>query len=246
MEEDIQNKKEGNTPSFMVPGAIIVAGVFIAGAIFASNSSGNTPRLSGGSANTKETLGTELYSDIAKKFRLNAKEFTACITENRYEERVQSDYDDALASGGTGTPYNIVINARGEMFPFSGALDYGQLKTIVTDALQNNETFSNNKSKTAEAMRPLDENDHVRGNPDAPITIVEYSDLQCPFCKSHHPTLIKISEEFSGQVKWVYRHFPLTSIHAEAFPAAVASECAAELGGEEAFWGFIDQVFERT
>ncbi|MGH6886162.1 MAG: DsbA family protein, partial [Geminicoccales bacterium] len=85
------------------------------------------------------------------------------------------------------------------------------------------------------------------GNPDAPVTLIEYSDLECPFCKSFHPTVKKLVDESNGQVRWVYRHFPLDQIHpVKARKEAAASECAAELGGNDAFWRFADRFFEVT
>lgn len=99
--------------------------------------------------------------------------------------------------------------------------------------------------KTAE-IKPVDEKtDHVLGNPNAKIKIVEYSDIQCPFCQLFHPTLQKVMETYGkdGQVAWVYRHFPLNQIHPYAQKAAEGSECAAELGGNTKFWAFIDDIF---
>lgn len=91
---------------------------------------------------------------------------------------------------------------------------------------------------------PVQEGDHIRGNAEAEITLLEYSDLECPFCQSVHPTLEEIVADYDGKVRWVYRHFPLESIHSQARPAAIASECVAELGGSSAFWAFIDGIFE--
>lgn len=85
------------------------------------------------------------------------------------------------------------------------------------------------------------EEDHVRGNSSADVYIVEYSDFECPFCARLHPTLGRVVEE-DEDVKWIYRHFPLSS-HANAFDAAVASECVAKLGGNDAFWSFADRAF---
>ncbi|PIR86483.1 hypothetical protein COU13_00680 [Candidatus Kaiserbacteria bacterium CG10_big_fil_rev_8_21_14_0_10_43_70] len=84
--------------------------------------------------------------------------------------------------------------------------------------------------------------DHVRGNPNASIAVVEFSDLECPFCAQLHPTLSRLVEE-NEDVKWVYRHFPLSTIHSRALSAAVASECIAQLGGNDAFWSFTDAAF---
>lgn len=83
--------------------------------------------------------------------------------------------------------------------------------------------------------------DHVRGDEDAPIVIVEYSDIECPFCSRFHDTMKQVVSEYDGQVAWVYRHFPLESIHPNARMAANAVECAADQG--EDFWEFADALF---
>lgn len=85
--------------------------------------------------------------------------------------------------------------------------------------------------------------DHRLGSPDAPIVLVEYSDFQCPYCQMVHSTLKRLVEESNGTVAWVYRHLPLTSIHPQAMPAALASECVAEQLGEDGFWKFADAIF---
>ena len=89
------------------------------------------------------------------------------------------------------------------------------------------------------------DNDPVRGDPNAPITIIEFSDFQCPFCARFHvQTLPSLLEEYieAGKVNLVYRDFPLQSIHPNAQPAAVASECAHEQGK---YWEFHDTLFEK-
>ena len=100
----------------------------------------------------------------------------------------------------------------------------------------------------AAALRPVSRGrDHVRGNPNAPVTLIEYSDFECPFCKRFHETIKKLVADSKGQVKWVYRHFPLDELHpVKARKEAVASECAAELGGKDAFWKFADRFYELT
>lgn len=95
-------------------------------------------------------------------------------------------------------------------------------------------------------MKAIASDDHIRGNPNAPVKIVEYSDMECPFCKRFHETMKQVSTESGDQVAWVYRHFPLDQLHSKARKEAVATECAAEQGGNTAFWKYMDRWFELT
>ena len=104
-----------------------------------------------------------------------------------------------------------------------------------------------------EKMAPVDllalkSDDHILGNPNADVLVIEYSDAECPFCKKFHETMVEIMEQYgkSGQVAWVYRHFPLDQLHPKARKEGEAMECANEQGGNEAFWKFSDKLFEVT
>lgn len=97
----------------------------------------------------------------------------------------------------------------------------------------------------AKDVPKITKDDHVRGDRNARIALIEYSDLECPYCKSVHPTITQVLDAYKSQVIWVYRHYPL-SFHANAQKEAEASECASELGGSDAFWKFIDTIYERT
>jgi protein-disulfide isomerase len=102
-------------------------------------------------------------------------------------------------------------------------------------------------SGSPDAVAPVTEDDWIRGNPNAPIQIVEYSDYDCPFCKNFHDTMNQIMTEYgtSGDVAWVYRHFPLAQLHPNAARISLAAECVGHLGGNEAFWTFSDLVFDE-
>lgn len=100
---------------------------------------------------------------------------------------------------------------------------------------------------TAGPLTPVDpKTDHIRGDlSKATVAVIEYSDMECPFCKRVHPTYQQIVQTYGDKVVWVYRHFPL-SFHANAHKEAEASDCVAELGGNDAFWKFVDGIFDKT
>lgn len=97
-----------------------------------------------------------------------------------------------------------------------------------------------------EQMKPISAGEHIRGSANAPVVIVEYSDTECPFCKRFHSTMKQVVAEYGSQVAWVYRHFPLDSLHAKARSEAVALECAGEQGGNDKFWAYTDRLYEIT
>lgn len=97
-------------------------------------------------------------------------------------------------------------------------------------------------------IRKVSDADHIRGSKDAEVFVVEYSDTECPFCKRFHTTMKEVMKEYEsgGKVAWVYRHFPLDQLHSKARKEAVALECAAEQGGNDAFWKYTDRIYEIT
>ena len=90
---------------------------------------------------------------------------------------------------------------------------------------------------------PVDpERDHVRGGADAPVTLVEYGDFQCPFCGEAYPVVNELQERFGDQLRFVFRHMPLPDLHPRAPFAAEAAEAAAAQGR---FWEMHDWLFEH-
>ena len=99
----------------------------------------------------------------------------------------------------------------------------------------------------AQNLRPVDvARDHVLGELNAPITLVEYSDFECPYCQRFHPHAEALVARNPGVVKWVYRHFPLTDLHPGARKLAEASECVAALDGNVKFWEYADLIYQIT
>jgi len=123
--------------------------------------------------------------------------------------------------------------------------EVGPAKVAQENKESKKDTQKNEAARDLSDKIFIDKNSHIRGNPNAPVTIVEYSDLQCPFCKRFHPTVKQVLEKYPDKVRWVYKHFPLDSIHSQATPAAEASECVAEQKGNDGFWEFVDGILEN-
>ncbi len=106
---------------------------------------------------------------------------------------------------------------------------------------------ADNQQPTADIKTvPVSEKDHFLGSRSAKVVIVEYSDTECPFCKVFHASLKQVMSDYNGQVAWVYRHLPIPQLHSKAPKEAEATECVAELGGNQAFWNYLDKIFETT
>jgi len=104
------------------------------------------------------------------------------------------------------------------------------------------------ETTSLDKIRAVSVEDHLRGNPNAKIVIVEYSDTECPFCVRLHETMKQVMEQYgkAGEVAWVYRHSPLDQLHPKARNESSALECANELGGSDKFWAYTDRIYEIT
>jgi len=127
----------------------------------------------------------------------------------------------------------LAVVVKGEGFDFGGSAKMADNNVVVPTGNAPTENLN---------VPAVDEkNDHIKGGKNAKVTLIEYSDFECPFCGRFYPTLKQALSEYGDDIRVVYRHFPL-SFHPEALPAAEASECADEQGK---FWEFHDGVFEN-
>lgn len=98
------------------------------------------------------------------------------------------------------------------------------------------------RAATARLVLPVGERDHILGPATAPVTLVEYGDYECPHCGRAHPIVNALLEHLGDQLRFVFRHFPLATIHPHAQNAAEAAEAA---GAQGQFWEMHDVLFEN-
>lgn len=137
----------------------------------------------------------------------------------------------------------------------AGALVAGALFLTTKKSQDTTKVTETKINKSEIVIDPVSAEDHILGNPKAPIMIVEFSDTECPFCKNFHTTMHRVINTYgkSGKVAWVYRHFPLykpdeqgRALHSRAGKESEATECVAEVGGNEKFWEYLDLIYKKT
>ena len=208
------------------------------------------------------------FAALAQELGADPTQYGSCMANNETQlTKVNESLSEAQSFGFTGTPsFRFVFEETGEAFSFSGAQPYDMFSewigTIAAGRAPQGAAQAQPQQQqqqgegglpfwaTAEGLKPDPDRpgftlagDMYKGNSDAPIVVVEFSDFQCPYCQRHALTTQPVlDEEFvnPGAVMWVFKHFPIENIHPFAFAASVASECAAE---QEAFWQFHHRLF---
>ena len=160
------------------------------------------------------------------------------------------DIDNEKESRGSNWALALAIFIAGLMIAMAVIYSTGK-QNLESQINQKSATTTKSEileSKTPENIRAVSQDDHIFGNPEAPVKLVGFSDTECFFCKQFHQTMRKIIQEqgANGNVAWIYRHFPLDRIHSKARKEAEATECANELGGNKKFWAYLDRLFEIT
>ena len=153
-----------------------------------------------------------------------------------------------VSSEREGEFYNIVVSFEGEQVPVYVSLSGDYLITDLVPISDDIGPVGSGRVVDTGGVQQVDLGDApVKGDANAPVTIVEFSDYECPFCgKFYSETLPQIEENYikTGKVKLVFKDFPL-GFHANAEPAAVAARCAGALGGDEAYYEMHDLLFEN-
>lgn len=115
---------------------------------------------------------------------------------------------------------------------------------IFTHGIETPPQFIEDEQNSDIKYLKVDDNfDHITGNMKAKVTLIEYADFECPYCKQFHATMKQVMAKYGDRVRWVFRQYPLESLHSQARAEALASECAGEQGK---FWQFADILFANT
>ncbi len=169
-----------------------------------------------------------------------AKKFEQCLDSGKYDSKIDQEQALGLQLGVQGTPATFING-----YLVSGALPYEMIKPVIDQLLAGQEPDADFlKDEEGNIMKidmpQITDDDHQTGAKNGKITIVKFSDFECPYCARFRPTMQKILDEYPNEVTYVFKHFPL-SFHQYAKTAAVASECAAEQGK---FWEMYDELFD--
>lgn len=204
----------------------------------------------GAVGNTQQalTLDDQLIT-YAKDLNLDTKSFERCLSDGKYASRITNDMQEATALGINATP-GFFINGKllGGAFPFESFKEIID-KELAGTATQSHLDYSQELQQAfdGKAFNPVPKTVTVgssptKGGANAKVTIVEFSDFQCPFCSRALPTINQIMSEYKDDVRLVYKHYPITSIHPNAQKASEASECARE---QNKFWEYHDLLFQN-
>lgn len=193
----------------------------------------------------QQSLDTASLKQYASRLGLD---ISSCLDNQETAGIVRADMQEAQQRGVSGTPSFWVHDEL-----IVGAVPYSQLSTAIDQKLSGDmppraPTQPQQQAPPQQAERAdVKDGNYVLGDDNAPVTIVEFTDFQCPFCKrAHDQTFPQIMSEYidEGQVRYTVRHYPLP-FHTEAAKASEAAECAGKLGGSEAFFAYSDLLFEN-
>lgn len=228
-------KKKTDIVQLGILGVLVVI-AFLLGALLEKKNDTVIPTNNQEIVNTQENIvPSESNDEIAARLGLNASEFSSCLESEEITKKVNDQMASGSKSGVSGTPGNFLVDTQtGLAIELGGAVPLANLKT----------EFANLKSGngTKIALDPVTSEDYVKGNASARYMLMEWSDFDCPYCKTFQATAETFVSE-NADVKWVYRQFPL-DFHPTAFSKSVAALCAGKLGGNDMFWAFADELMK--
>ena len=228
----------------VIAAVLVVAGILIARFVPAKGGNAGIPQ---GGAITQSDVRSDLVK-VAKKIGVNTKQFSACLDDGTNTEKISEAVALAQKSGVQGTPTFFILKrtvrsdgtiASQRQFTVLGARD----KETFLKAIADGRAPADQPVQTAGQKIVLSDNDHYQGPKDAETVIVEYADIDCPFCKAERPVIDEILKEHP-EFAHVFRHAPIASLHHWAEYKAAGAECVATLGGQEAFSQYLSATMQ--
>ena len=228
--------ENNNKQTISTPVAIVIAGVLIMIGVLATKT---------GNINTNKT------KTLSEQVGVNKDKLVSCIKDTNWDEFSKKMEDSvikamkAIPENERGTPYSVIIAKNGTKVDIRGYLSYedydvnGKKQEGLKNLLNDIESGKTKSNYTGE-IPPVTEEDHLLGDKNADIIVVEYSDFECPYCKKFQDSMKKAVTLSNGKVAWVYRNWPL---HQNSFEKLANAECVAKLKGNEAFWKYSDLLF---
>lgn len=229
--------------------ALLVVAAFLVGSLWTKNQSlekGQEGTVSPTAA--ASPLSVENLKKYAKDLKLDTKKFNDCLDKDATKAQVEADGALANSLKVQGTPA-FFVNGRflGGAFPFDSFKEMID-KELAGKGSDNINSYSTTLQDAAkqEAFNPkpvkieVKDGDLVKGPAEAKVTLVEFSDFQCPYCIRASATVKQIMDTYGNDIRLVFKNLPLVQIHPFAQKAAEASFCAAEQGK---FWEYHDQLF---
>lgn len=187
---------------------------------------------------TTSTIPSLSLEEIAVSVGLKASEFAVCIELPEIAARVDAQEEAGVKIGVSGTPGTFIWDTQtGIAKELGGAVPYETLKADFESVKKG--------EGTKVALGAITSDDYVRGSTSARYVLMEWSDYDCPYCKSFHETAKQLLTEFPNDLKWVYRQYPL-SFHPTARSKSIGALCAGKLGGSDTFWNFSDMLMAQT
>lgn len=225
--------KRASEAKLSTPTAIIIGSVIIAAGIVAY---GYIVRPTGGEV----TKDKNFVAAVAKEMKLKGSKWETCLASEAISKQVGDELNDGTTAGVTGTPTTFVLLRKNGIYEVSSKITGAQSEASVRAAI---DQALSGKSKTEPFVgSQISDSEFISGTK-SDVIVLEYADAECPFCVRFHPTILNVMDTYKDRVGYAYRHFPL-SFHQNALPYAVAIECAGKLKGQEAYFGFINKLFE--
>lgn len=225
----------------------IVSGLSVGGL---SGKNSPTPSAPANQPQAEQPGAQDMMLAIATEIGLDEDAFSKCAKDEggALTQAINETMSKGQAAGVQGTPGNIIYSKKAKRgILVSGARPLADFKTHIDGMLKSTayEPTDGSTSATTE-VAPIASTEFIRGDENADLVLIEYSDYECPFCSRVHPTIEQLLEDYDGKLSWVWRHYPLPpTMHPNAMALAIGAECAGAQGGADAFWAYTDVLMSQ-